>query len=251
MADYRKADGESIMRASPARNSLFNCANGISSSSSHSLSSSSSLRLGSITASSEGPAGVRFTSLSLRRGVIISSSFISSLSIFSPGLFLFHTLTCSTSLTGNPSNGIPVPFSFPYVLHFSLVFSSTETWESQSIPPVYSRVVLFGVVHLSPARAGSSQVTRSSTAPKPSLITTCRKVSDHATRPASQRSYSHWGHPASYFFTATTTMIFLEVLISDSPLDRFTATTVSLSLSLSLSTPLSSNAQVSTNSAKL
>ncbi|CAE1171177.1 unnamed protein product [Acanthosepion pharaonis] len=42
-------------------------ANGISSSSSHSLSSSSSLRLGSIPASSECPAGVRLTSLSLRR----------------------------------------------------------------------------------------------------------------------------------------------------------------------------------------
>ncbi|CAE1275180.1 unnamed protein product [Acanthosepion pharaonis] len=54
------------------------------------------------------------------------------------------------------------------------------------------RVVPFGVVHLSPARTGSSQVTRSSTAPK---------VPDYTTCPASQRSYLHWSHPASYFFT--------------------------------------------------
>ncbi|CAE1287639.1 unnamed protein product [Acanthosepion pharaonis] len=48
---------------------LFPNTNGISSPSSHSLSSSSSLRLGSIPASSECPAGVRLTSLSLRRGL--------------------------------------------------------------------------------------------------------------------------------------------------------------------------------------
>ncbi|CAE1230546.1 unnamed protein product [Acanthosepion pharaonis] len=47
--------------------------------------------------------------------------------------------------------------------------------------------------------------------------------------------------PRLFNVTATTTLIFLEGLISDSPLDRLTATTVYLSLS----TSLSSNAQVS------
>ncbi|CAE1263537.1 unnamed protein product [Acanthosepion pharaonis] len=47
------------------------CMHGISSSSSHSLSSSSSLRLGSIPASTECPAGIRLTSLSLRRTNIV------------------------------------------------------------------------------------------------------------------------------------------------------------------------------------
>ncbi|CAE1267827.1 unnamed protein product [Acanthosepion pharaonis] len=35
--------------------------------------------------------------------------------------------------------------------------------------------------------------------------TTCRKVPDHPTCLASQRSYLHWGHPASYFFTGDPT----------------------------------------------
>ncbi|CAE1153080.1 unnamed protein product [Acanthosepion pharaonis] len=50
-----------------------------------------------------------------------------------------------------------------------------------SPPPIRVRVVPFGVVHLSPARTGSSQMTRSSTAPTPSLLTSGRKVPDHTT----------------------------------------------------------------------
>ncbi|CAE1285695.1 unnamed protein product [Acanthosepion pharaonis] len=174
---------------------------GISSSSSDSLSSSSSLRLGSIPASPECPAGVRLTSLSLRRFLIsngyyllvtvqnptslssynfplitlISSSLISLLPVLFPGIFSSPTLICSTSLTGYPSihyrsslvlpsaNGIPVPFSFPYVLSLPLAFSTTETWESvtgvqlfQSLPSIRVSVVSFGVVYLSHARTGDS-----------------------------------------------------------------------------------------------
>ncbi|CAE1270257.1 unnamed protein product [Acanthosepion pharaonis] len=177
-------------------NSDFN-PNGISSSSSHSLSSSSSLRLGSIPASSESPAGVRFTSLSLRRVV---------------GLIPISSVPSFSLSVSNPSaNGIPVPFSFPYVLSLPPAFSTNETWESvtgvhlflgapSSDGPLFSdwqpsirvRVVPFGVVNLSPVRTGLSQVTRSSTAPTPSLFTTGRKVPDHTTCPASQKSYLHW-----------------------------------------------------------
>ncbi|CAE1251460.1 unnamed protein product [Acanthosepion pharaonis] len=63
------------------------------------------------------------------------------------------------------------------------------------LPSIRDKVVPFAVVHLSPARTGSS------TASTHSLLTTCRKVLDHTTCPASQRSYLHWGHSASYFFT--------------------------------------------------
>ncbi|CAE1258606.1 unnamed protein product [Acanthosepion pharaonis] len=54
------------------------------------------------------------------------------------------------------------------------------------LPSIRVRVVPFGVVHLSPTRTGSSQVTRSSTAPTALLLTTGRKVPDHTTSPASQ-----------------------------------------------------------------
>ncbi|CAE1309768.1 unnamed protein product [Acanthosepion pharaonis] len=54
------------------------------------------------------------------------------------------------------------------------------------LPSIRVKVVPFGVVHLSLARTGSSQVTRSSTPPTNSLLITCRKVPDHTTCPASQ-----------------------------------------------------------------
>ncbi|CAE1282865.1 unnamed protein product [Acanthosepion pharaonis] len=98
------------------------------------------------------------------------------------------------------TNGIPVPFSFPCVLSLSrmTLFSRTS---NPSLLSVQVRVVSFGVVHLSSARTGLSQVTCSSTAPTPLLLTTCRKVPKHTTCPASQRSYLHCGHTASYLFT--------------------------------------------------
>ncbi|CAE1277483.1 unnamed protein product [Acanthosepion pharaonis] len=136
--DYHYFSGNSSLTlgAFSARNLLCNLANRISSSSSHSLSSFSSL-----------------------------------------------------SLALPSANGIPVPFSFPYVLSLPPAFSTTEMWESGCC-------VWYGPS----ARTGSSQVTRFSIAPTPSLLKTGQKVPDHTTCPASQRSYLHWGHPASYFF---------------------------------------------------
>ncbi|CAE1269582.1 unnamed protein product [Acanthosepion pharaonis] len=110
--------------ASSARNLLCNCANGISSSFSHSLSSSSSLRLGSIPASSEFPAGVRFTSLSLRRVVGLTSiSSLPSLSLperlYPPPLFpcyLSYSQAYSHSILSPArllSLGTPVPAPLP------------------------------------------------------------------------------------------------------------------------------------------
>ncbi|CAE1168527.1 unnamed protein product [Acanthosepion pharaonis] len=66
-----------------ARNLLCNCANGISSSS-HSLSSSSSLSLVSIPASPECPAGVRYTFLGLRRASFFSPVSTRAFTFLSP-----------------------------------------------------------------------------------------------------------------------------------------------------------------------
>ncbi|CAE1230763.1 unnamed protein product [Acanthosepion pharaonis] len=72
------------------------------------------------------------------------------------------------------------------------LFSRTS---NPCLPSIRVRIVPFGVVHLSPARIGSSRVTRSSTAPTPSLLTTGRKVPDHTTCPTSQSAMSEQRKP--------------------------------------------------------
>ncbi|CAE1319076.1 unnamed protein product [Acanthosepion pharaonis] len=124
--------------ASSARNLLCNCANGISSSSSHSLNSSSSVS---------------------------------------------KRYTCAFLL---PACSLPF---------FRLLDSRDMEGGNRSSP--FSRGSNFYL------EAFLSWVNRSSTLPTLPLLTTGRKVPDHTTCPASQRSYLHWGHPASYFFTGT------------------------------------------------
>ncbi|CAE1309812.1 unnamed protein product [Acanthosepion pharaonis] len=140
-------------------------------------------KLGSIPASSECPAGVRFTSLSLQRQHITGEVWpflqqtvylcLSPSCMFSPFLPPSRQPRCGSR--GPPGRGRAR----------KTLFSRTS---NPFLPSIRVRVVPFGVVHLSPARTGSSQVTRSSTAPTPSLLTTGQKVPDHTTCPASQRS---------------------------------------------------------------
>ncbi|CAE1320877.1 unnamed protein product [Acanthosepion pharaonis] len=134
----------------------FATAKGISSSSSHSLISSSSLRLGSIPASSECPAGVRFTALSLRRLTSDTEAPVSTKA------FTFLSPSNTSQVKSGPS------FSKRYICAFLLPvcsLPSSRFLDNRDVGVV--RIVPFGVVHLSPARTGSSQVTRPSTAPTP------------------------------------------------------------------------------------
>ncbi|CAE1283425.1 unnamed protein product [Acanthosepion pharaonis] len=182
LQERRKSQGK---RLESTESRDYRRTNGIPSSSSHSLSSSSSLRLGSIPASSECPAGVRFTSLILQRQHITGEVWpflcLSPSRMFSPIL----------PLSRQPRRGGRAP---PWWGRARMTLFS---WTSNPfLPSIRVSVVPFGVVHLSPARTDSVQVTRSSSAPTPSLLTTSRKVPDH-TSSSCQLPLSHEKRPTT------------------------------------------------------